>query len=210
MEKVLVFKESLLDFEAYPFKNGCNYEPECVQNLIDIIFNPLHNCRFIDREIAEKSPEYKQIIPYVFITTDNKVFVYARLKKSGEQRLHGKWSIGFGGHINPDDKYFYSSWKYVYNAALKRELNEELNAVAETGYKVEAIRNIRGLLYDDSNEVGKVHFGIVHQLKVLPDSKVEIKEKDKLEEVGWMTIQELKNNIDKFENWSQICIKYLV
>ena len=60
---------------------------------------------FVPRDIAEKDPAWKQIIPYIVVTNDHQVFTTHRLKKSSESRLHGTISLGLGGHINLCDKY---------------------------------------------------------------------------------------------------------
>ena len=59
---------------------------------------------FRPRPEMETDPAYKQIIPYVLVTRGAEAFVMQRLKKGGEQRLHGLLSLGVGGHINPVDE----------------------------------------------------------------------------------------------------------
>ena len=58
---------------------------------------------FMERRYAEAHPNYKQPIPYVAIIKNDSVLCLTRLDKQGEARLHGKKSIGVGGHINPCD-----------------------------------------------------------------------------------------------------------
>ncbi|MDY7000621.1 MAG: hypothetical protein SVS15_02415 [Thermodesulfobacteriota bacterium] len=61
------------------------------------------------------------------------------------------------------------------------------------------------MINDDSNEVGQVHFGFVHVLN-LKEPLVKPKEKS-INEPKFQTIVQLKENMDKFETWSQICIQ---
>ena len=51
---------------------------------------------FRPRPEMETDPAYKQIIPYVLVTRGAEAFVMQRLKKGGEQRLHGLLSLGVG------------------------------------------------------------------------------------------------------------------
>ena len=50
----------------------------------------------------EEDPSYKQLIGYVLLkdANTNEVLVYKRLVGGGEARLHGKASVGIGGHMN--------------------------------------------------------------------------------------------------------------
>ena len=77
---------------------------------------------FIERRYAETHPEFKQPIPYVAICQEDKVLCLTRLSTQGEKRLHGKKSIGVGGHINPCDQ----SDGDIFANACHRELHEEL------------------------------------------------------------------------------------
>lgn len=99
-----------------------------------------------------------------------KVLSYSRSNKSGESRLRDKRSIGFGGHINDLDyayalKNSHSQEMIFYNTirqGLNRELSEELsidwnNCACHT-------MHYKGLIYDPTTDVGKVHLGIVFEL----------------------------------------------
>jgi predicted NUDIX family phosphoesterase len=113
---------------------------------------------YIERERAERDPNFKQVIPYVVLTTDQGfMFTYERLMGGGEERLHSKMSIGIGGHMNPVDD------GSVRQAAL-RELREE---VAIHGLVMNRMEPI-GFVNDDTNEVGAVHLGVVFEMRVNP------------------------------------------
>lgn len=161
--------------------------------------------RFMDRKQAEVDPSFKQVIPYcVIASTDNKYFVYERSKKGGESRLHNLLSVGTGGHINPIDGH--SANVTTYYKALCRELKEELGIVVES---YEAIPY--GLLYDPSNEVGKVHFGVVHCIVVSNANRDIIHNTEEtFANFKWMERKELWQEFDKFENWSKLVITYLL
>lgn len=90
---------------------------------------------------VEYSREYIQLIPYVKVlltgTNSTKLIAYRRSgTMSGEKRLEGTWSIGFGGHISIDDCCFMpdNDESYTWNDITKliyinviRELYEELH-----------------------------------------------------------------------------------
>ena len=78
---------------------------------------------FLERPTAEKDPMFKQIIPYVLIEHRGRILAYQRTAKGNESRLHNKYSIGFGGHINDTDLQPQSNILYT---GMLRELNEEV------------------------------------------------------------------------------------
>ena len=144
----------------------------------------------------EEDPSYKQLIGYVLLkdANTNEVLVYIRLVGGGEARLHGKASVGIGGHMNEvEGKTIFEMLKI--NAA--RELNEEVGVSEE-----EALNNLHfiGLINDDKTEVGQVHVGVVYECKV-DKSKVEAKEDDTLV-IKWMTANEAKEE-ENYETWSE-------
>ena len=144
----------------------------------------------------EEDPDYKQLIGYVLLkdVNTNEVLVYKRLVGGGEARLHGKASVGIGGHMNEvEGKTIFEMLKI--NAA--RELNEEVGVSEE-----EALNNLHfiGLINDDKTEVGQVHVGVVYECKV-DKQRVEVKEDDTLV-IKWMTGEEAKAE-ENYETWSE-------
>ncbi|MBI4682240.1 MAG: hypothetical protein HY757_03975 [Nitrospirae bacterium] len=96
-EKVLVIRNDLL----CPYiqnKSGCLITEQKEQ-----IFNKiLNNQVFMSRDNAEYDFEHKQVIPYVIIRNGNNYLLLKRLTGQTEKRLHNKYSLGIGGHINPE------------------------------------------------------------------------------------------------------------
>src|SRR5438045_5859743 len=97
-ENVLVVRRSLFD-ELSSF-HGLTFEPE---KYLSALLSRGNNF-FLPRAKAETDPTHKQIIPYVLISSEDKVLHYVRGKKAGEQRLVAKGSIGIGGHMNDTDE----------------------------------------------------------------------------------------------------------
>ena len=189
-EHVLVFPTQLL--EQLGIFQGLSFE---LDKYRDIIRNP-KNHTFLQRKDAESNPAFKQLIPYALLQFKDSIFVYRRGKLLAEKRLRGNYSLGIGGHISVTDPGLFSS---TYNDGLTREINEEV--IIESRYT----QRVVALLNDDSNDVGKVHFGIVHVL-TLDEPLVKPREKS-INETKFLGINELQKDVEKFENWSKICIQ---
>ena len=194
-ESVLVIKRELFD-EIGTFQ-GISTE---IDKYLPVFLNPSNNF-FIHRELAEDDPTHKQIIPYAIFKHGDKFLRYLRGKKSGEQRLASKSSIGIGGHINQDDFNSSSLEKDTYLTGIEREINEEL--IINCDYNNLPI----ALINDDSNDVGQVHLGVVH-LFDLESDQVEAGEAN-IENLQFLSIEDLLREKDKLESWSQICVDHL-
>lgn len=149
---------------------------------------------------AEINFDFKQPIPYAVIRRGDEFFVYQRLGAGGEGRLHDKYSLGAGGHMNPIED---ASWETTVSVNLQRELEEELN-VEDKDMKIEYI----GLINDDSEEVSKVHIGVLIMIDVAVGTEVTVRETDQLRGF-WSNLDGLKCNYDVLENWSQIVVDML-
>ncbi len=202
MKKALVIPKSYLPFE------GDNLGKITTKSLLSLINTKFE---FMSRDIAETDENYLQIIPYIIVKQDNKIFTYTRLSKGTETRLHSNMSIGIGGHIDDSDLplSLYNSGSILVENAAYRELDEELDIELNSNFL--ALNNSNIIIYDPSNAVGRVHLGIVYICDV-SGRLVSVKETDKIagtflstDEIK--TLYELDSN--KFETWSQIVIKQL-
>src|SRR3954454_9273568 len=59
---------------------------------------------FRPRPDAEQDPSWKQVIPYVVLRDGDAIFLMRRTRAGGDERLHDRYSIGIGGHVNPQDE----------------------------------------------------------------------------------------------------------
>lgn len=152
--------------------------------------------RYLERPTAETDPSHKQIIPYVVVRDGERVFLMQRTDAGGDPRLHGRASIGVGGHLNPvdhgDDPLL---------AGLEREWAEELDAPWHPDFR------LAGLLNDDGNPVGAVHLGVVFEVEAA-GRPVAVRETDKLagEFVAPATVRAAW---DRLETWSQLAAQAL-
>ena len=194
-ENVLVFPRSL--FEQLGGFQGFNSD---VNRYLPVILN-IKNNRFMARSQAETNPDFKQIIPYVVITDGKSVLHYVRGKKAGEQRLVAKGSVGIGGHINDEDHTLFAFGMQAFQDAVKREVCEELAIQGE--FNARPV----GLINDDSTEVGRVHFGIVHVLFCKPE---QVKKNEQvITQMEFIPIEALKAKREQMETWSQLCLDNL-
>jgi len=156
------------------------------------------------RSQMEQDPNFKQLIPYVVLQwhdpadDQTKVFTYTRGGGSAESRLHAKRSIGVGGHISSEDAVAGTD---PYTAGMQRELAEEITL--DTQYTDQR----EGLLLDNSNEVGRVHLGIIHRF-TLQQPAVQSNEPE-LAEGEFLSVQALVQQYDRLETWSQLCLQSL-
>ncbi len=150
---------------------------------------------FLPRAEAETDPDYKQIIPYVVFRWKNRIFQYQRGGKGNEARLRSLRSIGVGGHINPEDE---GNLLDPYRQGMLREVEEEVHL--QSNYREDCL----GLINDDSTAVGQVHLGIVHVFD-LEEPRVECREEG-LINTGFVSLQELRQEKEQFETWSQFLL----
>ncbi len=191
-ENVLVISRELFD-QLGAFQ-GITLDAD---SYLPSILDPANN-HFLSRDLAEDDPAHKQIIPYAIFRCGDRFLHYRRGGSSGEKRLASKGSIGIGGHINDEDYAASSLDKDTYTVGVEREIDEELNIGG--GHT----QRIVGLINDDSNDVGKVHLGVVH-LFDLESDEVSSAE-DSIVDVEFLTLDDLVARRDQLESWSQICV----
>lgn len=146
----------------------------------------------------EQDPSYKQLIPYIILRHEDRIFRYWRTKKAGESRLHHLYSIGIGGHINPQDDNLFSQGCVVIEEAAQRELKEEVQI-----FGLAEFRQI-GWINDDESEVGKVHLGLAYEAW-LTTPEVTLNEQA-LGRGEWKSRGELLDGVE-YESWSLFLIE---
>jgi predicted NUDIX family phosphoesterase len=149
--------------------------------------------RFEPRSAMEADPAFKQIIPYLVLRDGLRYFLMRRSRAGGDARLHDRWSIGVGGHVNPGDGDLLGG--------LAREWGEELVAGSVPEFE------LVGLLNDDTTDVGRVHLGAVY-LADAAGRDVAIRETDKLTG-AFATRDEVAAVADDLETWSRLAFEHL-
>jgi predicted NUDIX family phosphoesterase len=141
----------------------------------------------------EQDPSFKQIIPYLVLRDGSRYFLMRRTTAGGDPRLHGRYSIGVGGHLNPGDGGLLGG--------LRREWDEELVAGFVPDFRLVALLN------DDTTPVGAVHLGAIY-LADAAGRPVAIRETDKLS--GDFAEADAVNEVrDRLETWSALVFDFL-
>ncbi|KUK76939.1 MAG: hypothetical protein XD93_0640 [candidate division WS6 bacterium 34_10] len=154
---------------------------------------------FMPREDIEEDPNYKQIIAQVLLRHDDRYFLHKQ-EDSAEGRLNGLWPLFLGGHIEEFDN---NPNADIIETALLRELDEEVTIDGNITNK-----EFLGLVYvNDQTPVTRVHTGLVYLFDI-DSEEVHIKE-DGLKEVGFVTLDYLKENVKHLTPWSRLIINYL-
>jgi predicted NUDIX family phosphoesterase len=179
---------------------GCDFRglrPATGETLSELRETVARHGAYLDRPVAEEDPSHKQLIPYVVVRDGGSVFLMHRTEAGGDPRLHGRASIGVGGHLNPVDE-----GEDALMAGLRREWAEELAADWEPDFE------LVGLLNDDGNAVGAVHLGVVFSVEAA-GRPVAVRERDKLVG-GFADADELAASTDRLETWSQLVAEALL
>jgi len=145
------------------------------------------------RPDMERDRSFKQLIPYLVLRDGARWFLMRRTRAGADARLHERFSVGVGGHLNPGDGGPLDG--------LAREWREELVADFLPRFR------FLGLLNDDESDVGSVHLGLVY----LADARgrnVAIRETDKLSG-AFVEAEEVEAVRDRLESWSALVVDAL-
>jgi len=142
---------------------------------------------------VEDDRDWKQVIPYVVLRDRGSIFLMRRTRAGSDARLHERYSLGIGGHVNPEDGGL--------AGGLRREWHEELMADWLPDFRPV------GLLNDDSDPVGAVHLGVVYSVEAA-GRPARVRETDKLEAEFVAPLQVLRV-YERLETWSSLVYDYL-
>jgi predicted NUDIX family phosphoesterase len=177
---------------------GDNFEGFCGIESVNFLQRILDRYEYKSRnEDLENDENHQQIIPYVWIVNkaEKKVFFYVRSVEGDEGRLHNRYSGGVGGHI---DKKTEESEIDPVASAMMRELKEEVEMDEYPMPKYV------GFINDDSDPVGRVHFGIV----AIAQTDKEVKPAEGMSSGRFYQVSEIdaliSNPENKFDNWTKI------
>lgn len=148
---------------------------------------------FRDRTDMESDPTFKQVIPYLVLRDGARYFLMQRTRAGGDARLHDRFSIGVGGHLNPGDRDL--------AGGLRREWREELAADFLPDFQ------FVGLLNDDTTDVGSVHLGAIFTADAAGRA-VAIREVAKLRG-SFAPAADVEVIVDRLESWSALVFNHL-
>ena len=182
----------------------------------EVLKTIVQNGLFLRRSELEEDPSFKQIIPYAIISNkepyppagggvrqSQSFYLFRRTSNQTEKRLHNKFSLGVGGHMNPNDS-MESKEQYLIDE-LKRELYEEVKLL--NGCLIEDIEFI-GFINDDTISVGCVHIGLLYNIHV-SNKEVYINETDKMT-ADWIDKSNLAEFYEGMETWTKITFDFYI
>lgn len=156
---------------------------------------------FLERDKAETSNRYQQIVPYALLDDGSgKFFCAMRKKDHPRETLRGKQTILVGGHAEEKD------WDAekpagIFEICLRRELDEEL-----IGLQIKNIERV-GVISDNRTTVGSRHLAVLFRVTVGGSAKIRRQAADQefgREPVRWKSKDEIRGQVDTLDPWSQI------
>ena len=203
VDKNILFGEDY--FQGFVPSKGINYEERILKNLKVMRRGSTSEPKEHPLGNAELDENHKQPVGYMMIVNPStkEVFAYQRSSKDphyNEKRLQGNWSWGVGGHIDLED-----GTENPIKESRLRELSEEIFINGE-------IKNVNpiGYINDDSNSVGKVHFGILYVVEIEGEARPKDNEMSIGEMLTIRKLEEICNSEDcTVETWSQIALSPL-
>lgn len=189
-EEAMVFPASSL----HSYVEGPGLWPILAEDGLRLI----DECRPLERTIAEEDTSVIQLVSGFVVQHRRKVLTYKRTKRLPESRLHGEYSVLFGGHLNPDDiSPLFNIFAPEHARLMERELNEELSL--HSAYSL----TLRGVLYDDKRPVSRQHVAIVFDVD-LAEPDYLVGERGFLQQDKFETWAAVGERLTDFENWSQL------
>ena len=161
------------------------------------------NGTFRQRSELEEDASFKQLITYATISNNQSYCLFKRTTEQTEKRLHNKFTLGVGGHMNPGNS-LEQDENYVLNE-LKREFFEEVRLL--DGCLIENIEFI-GFINDDTIPVGRVHIGLLYNIS-LSNKDVVINETDRMTS-DWIDKTDLAGFYGGMETWSRLIFDYYI
>lgn len=206
--------EIILAFNAGIFDTIDTFNGESLKTLAK-------NTVLMNRDFLEGSDEYRQAITYPVLCKvvqgELRVALYRRPSKNSA--LPGRFSVGFGGHVEITDTDL-TEQQLVGNVqgvseiiavATRRELEEETGLSIVGDYNT--LRNTVALIIHNGDDIGRRHVGFLSVFVLDSDMRQELLE-DGLLLVGLLS----KAEIEKFfndnpgyvlEEWSRLALGYV-
>ena len=194
------YKKALFDEDilVFPASSLPVYAPVPGLHAVDLTAL-IRECTSMRRAEAEVDLSVIQLVSAFVVRNRERILTHKRSKRLPESRLHGYYSVNFGGHLNPHDvaPLFSVSEADQWTPWLIRELREELLI------RPHEIKQIiyRGLLYDDALAVSRQHVGVTYEL-ITDSTAFKIGERGFLIDAKFETLPEIRARVDEFENWS--------
>jgi len=194
-EEIVVFSRDLLHaFVPCPGLHRISQQES--QQLVANLFP-------MQRREAEDNYDVIQLVSAFLVIVDGRLATYKRTRRLPESRLHGYFSLLFGGHLNPDDvpPLFGIFDPIMGPDYIQRELHEELR------FDSPPPMELLGVLYDDSRDVSKQHLGVLYRVTPPATNRIEVGERGFLQQLRFETPEQVLTRVDEFENWSEMVLR---
>lgn len=205
VEKDVLFANGKDFFEGFKPHGEIDYERRILSNIKIMRRGSLSEDPNHPEGNAERNTNYKQPIGYaIVVNNQHRIFAYQRSsedRKYIEKRLQGKWSWGFGGHIEPTD----CSSNPIRGSLIREVTKEEVEILGDIKEP-----RVLGYIYHDFG-VHAVHFGILYLIET---NATKVKANDpEIAVVEGKTLSELEEicaspNFD-VEEWSRTALEPL-
>jgi predicted NUDIX family phosphoesterase len=156
------------------------------------------------RAHLETDETYRQLVSYVVFRHAHSVLVYRRTPKGGEARLHGRLSVGVGGHVNVTDVTSRDGAIDIMatlRRACAREIAEEVRCS-----EIARLETV-GVIRESVNAVSRVHLGVVVECWL---STPDVDAIDPgLIDLHFAPVTDLALLANQMETWSQSLVTHL-
>lgn len=164
------------------------------------------------RSHCETADDLLQVIPYVtVIDSDDRILMYTRGDKGEESRLHGKRSIGFGGHVEEQST---DALMSIINRTMAIEMHEELSldiSGSNIRHMDESSDTVFMMFYDHG--VNSYHLAI-HYLIGAEESDIGEEEKDVINLPLFVSLSDMEIMHDLkqicLESWSYGIMRFMI
>ncbi len=194
-EEVVVFGRELLEV-LFP-EPGLRYLASDESDMLISHTYPMQ------RREAEENFDVIQLVSQFLVVRRGTIATYKRTKRLPEARLHGVYSMLFGGHLNPEDvpPLFSVFDPQAGPSLIQRELSEELRFSSPPSL------SLVGAIYDPRTEVSTQHLGVLYEVHPAEDSTIEIGERGFLMDLRFETPEMISDRLTDFENWSELVLR---
>lgn len=167
---------------------------------------------YLPRSIAETDDGYKQVITYTVIQHQSRILSFRRGYYNRAARfLRGAHCVGFGGHVNEEDRDLFSNGDLGIRQNASRELAEELTLPEGRPQVSPDKLEYLGILNDDSSDVGVRHMAVVLRYWVDDWSRWKSVGRGEASVSGirWVNTLNESINLSEYEYWSQLVVRSL-
>ncbi len=125
----------------------------------DWLLTALGGSEVVPRTIAESESSVTQAVAYATLRSGNDL-VCLRRRSKNRRELDDRWTLVFGGHVNPEERDGLAGLR----RCVQRELREEFGDLHCNHL------SFIGIVADPRSEVGRQHLGFMFEAKVVAET----------------------------------------